>query len=128
MSKTPESGAGADQSAKGSGPDGIGDLATDPGYETGPKRISLFWKICIGVAVIVAGLAAAGIGGAIVRITCESDCAVPYAGGIGLGLVFGGFGTLILAVLVARSMQEWTEWHARQREAAESIEDDSDPT
>ncbi|RIK07466.1 MAG: hypothetical protein DCC49_10090 [Acidobacteria bacterium] len=77
--------------------------------------LRLVWKVVIAVAVLIAATAGGGIGAAIVRITCESDCALPYAGGTGLGIIFGGMGTLILAVLVARSMQEWRDWSAEQR-------------
>lgn len=78
--------------------------------------LRLIWKVTIAVAVIVAAAAGGGIGAAVVRITCEANCTVPYAGGAGLGLIFGGLGTLILSVLVARSMQEWRDWAAEQRD------------
>lgn len=81
-----------------------------------PLRV--IWKVVIAFAVLIAAAAGGGIGAAIVRITCESDCALPYAGGTGLGIIFGGMGTLILSVLVARSMQEWRDWSTEQRASA----------
>lgn len=80
--------------------------------------LRLIWKVIIALAVLIAAAAGGGIGAAIVRITCESNCTLPYAGGAGLGIVFGGMGTLILSVLVARSMQEWRDWSAEQRASA----------
>lgn len=78
------------------------------------EPLRLFWRIGIGLVVVIAAIAGGSIGAAIVRITCDTNCGIAYAGAVGLGLIFGGLGTLILAVLVARSMQEWKDWKSTQ--------------
>jgi hypothetical protein len=59
------------------------------------------------VAVVVAGLAGAAIGYALVGIGCTGDCGTVS----GLGALFGGLlaagGVAVVAVLLLRSMAEW---------------------
>lgn len=66
------------------------------------------------IAILVAGIAGALIGSALIDLQCSGNCDVP----IGLGLLFGGIigagGMSIVTVLVLRAAGEWRELADRE--------------
>jgi hypothetical protein len=67
------------------------------------------------VAILLAGLAGGLIGGALVRIQCDGDCALPMGIGVFAGAVVAAGGMSIVAVLVLRAVGEWREVEKRER-------------
>jgi hypothetical protein len=72
-----------------------------------PSRLSAGWRLFVALAVIISAGAGASIGVAVARIGCEGCTIVSSIAGGTLGAAFAGVGMAILAVLIARSFEEW---------------------
>ena len=94
----------------------------------GPRRASALpsvqARVLAFIAILVAGLAGAAIGGSVVNIECHGSCTTP----VGLGAVVGGAtgagGTGVVATLTLRAMGEWKRISDEELEAEL---DDPDP-
>jgi hypothetical protein len=72
-------------------------------------------RIAAFVAICLAGLAGAVIGGSLVSLQCDGDCAVPVGLGLFAGAVVAALGMAVVAVLVMRAAGEWRELEDRER-------------
>jgi putative effector of murein hydrolase len=70
-------------------------------------------RIAAFAAIILAGLTGAIIGGALVSVQCEGDCALPIGIGLLIGAVAAAVGMAVVAVLVLRAIGEWREYEDR---------------
>ena len=61
------------------------------------------------VAILVAGLAGALIGSAMVDLQCSGSCDVPVGIGMLVGSLIGAGGMSVVTVLVLRALGEWRE-------------------
>jgi hypothetical protein len=61
------------------------------------------------IAILVAGLAGALIGSAMVDLQCSGHCDVPIGIGMLFGSLIGAGGMSIITVLVLRAVGEWRE-------------------
>ncbi len=61
------------------------------------------------IAILVAGLAGALIGSAIVDLQCSGHCDAPIGIGMLIGSLIGASGMSIITVLVLRAVGEWRE-------------------
>ncbi len=76
-----------------------------------PRRLSLGWRVFVAASVCLAAGAGGAIGAAVPKIGCE-ECGMPATViGAVLGAVFAGIGMAIMAVLIARSFEEWRRHH-----------------
>jgi hypothetical protein len=67
------------------------------------------------VAILLAGLAGALIGFALVDLQCEGDCSVAKGIGLLVGAVVSAGGMAIVSVLALRAMGEWREVADREQ-------------
>jgi hypothetical protein len=65
------------------------------------------------VSILVAGVAGAVIGWALVDVQCSGDCSTPSAIGLVIGALSAAIGTTVVAILVLRAMGEWREINDR---------------
>jgi hypothetical protein len=81
-------------------------------------------RVLAFIAIMVAGLAGAAIGGSVVNIECHGRCDLP----VGIGAVAGGAGgaggTAVVATLTLRAMGEWRR--ISEEELAAGSRDDED--
>lgn len=76
-----------------------------------PRRLSVGWRAFVVISVAISAAAGGSIGVAVARIGCER-CGISSAIGGGLlGGAFAAIGMAILAVLIARSFEEWRRSH-----------------
>lgn len=66
------------------------------------------------VAILVAGLAGALIGSAMIDLQCSGNCDVPIGIGLLIGSLIGAGGMSIVTVLVLRAVGEWRELADRE--------------
>lgn len=66
-------------------------------------------RIIAFIAILVAGLAGALIGAAMIDLQCSGNCDVPIGIGLLLGSLIGAGGMSIVTVLVLRAVGEWRE-------------------
>ncbi|MFK8023647.1 MAG: hypothetical protein AB8G26_06760 [Ilumatobacter sp.] len=71
-------------------------------------------RIAAFASILLAGLAGALIGYALVDIQCEGDCATPTGIGLLIGAVVAAGGMAVVAVLVMRAIGEWRETNDRE--------------
>ncbi|MCB1252360.1 MAG: hypothetical protein KDB39_03765 [Austwickia sp.] len=72
-------------------------------------------RVTAFIAILVAGLAGALIGGTLVSLQCDGNCSVPIGIGILVGAVIAAGGMAIVAVLVMRAAGEWREFDDRTK-------------
>ena len=72
-------------------------------------------RVVAFVAICLSGIAGAVIGGSLVSLQCDGDCAVPVGLGILVGAVIAALGMAVVAVLVMRAQGEWRELEDRER-------------
>ena len=72
-------------------------------------------RVAAFVSILVAGLAGAFIGYALVDLQCEGDCSVNKGIGLLAGAVLCAGGMAIVSVLALRAMGEWREITDRER-------------
>lgn len=58
-------------------------------------------------AILVAGVCGGLIGGSLVNIQCQGDCATPSGVAAVVGALVSAAGVAVVAVLVLRAMGEW---------------------
>ncbi|MEO8363066.1 MAG: hypothetical protein ABI570_01625 [Ilumatobacteraceae bacterium] len=66
------------------------------------------------IAILVAGIAGALIGSALIDLQCSGNCDVPIGLGLLLGGIIGAGGMSIVTVLVLRAAGEWRELADRE--------------
>jgi hypothetical protein len=66
-------------------------------------------RIISFIAILVAGLAGALIGSAMIDLQCSGRCDVPIGIGLLIGSLIGAGGMSIVTVLVLRAVGEWRE-------------------
>lgn len=67
------------------------------------------------VAILLAGLAGALIGFALVDLQCDGDCSLAKGLGLLAGALVSAAGMAIVSVLALRAMGEWREISDRER-------------
>ena len=70
-------------------------------------------RVAAFVSILVAGLAGAFIGYALVDLQCEGDCGLPTGLGLLVGAVIAAVGMAVVSVLVMRAIGEWREFEDR---------------
>ena len=71
-------------------------------------------RIIAFIAIVVAGVAGALIGSALIDLQCSGNCDVPVGLGLLLGAIIGAGGMSIVTVLVLRAAGEWRELADRE--------------
>ena len=66
-------------------------------------------RIVAFIAILIAGVAGALIGAALIDLQCSGNCDVPIGLGLLLGGIIGAGGMSIVTVLVLRAAGEWRE-------------------
>lgn len=87
-----------------------GDVSSSPGSNRSLSALpSPAARIVAFVAIVVAGIAGALIGSAMIELQCSGNCAVPIGIGLLIGALIGSIGMSIVTVLVLRAIGEWRE-------------------
>jgi hypothetical protein len=93
----------------------------DPGSRRASALPSVRARVLAFVAIILAGVAGAVIGGSVVDIECHGSCATP----VGIGAVAGGAGAAggagIVAALTLRAMGEWRQISEEDLEGQDGV-------
>lgn len=71
-------------------------------------------RVIAFIAILVAGLAGALIGSAMVDLQCSGQCDAPIGIGMLVGSLIGAGGMSIITVLVLRAVGEWRELADRE--------------
>lgn len=71
-------------------------------------------RLAAFIAILIAGLAGALIGAAMVDLQCTGRCDAPIGIGLLIGSLIGAGGMSIVAVLVLRAVGEWRELADRE--------------
>ena len=71
-------------------------------------------RVVAFIAILVAGIAGALIGSALIDLQCSGNCDVPIGLGLLLGGIIGAGGMSIVTVLVLRAAGEWRELADRE--------------
>ena len=66
-------------------------------------------RVLAFAAILVAGVCGALIGGSLVNIQCQGDCATPSGLAALIGALLSAGGVAVVAVLVLRAMGEWKQ-------------------
>lgn len=66
-------------------------------------------RVVAFIAIVVAGIAGALIGSALIDLQCSGNCDVPIGIGLLFGSIIGAGGMSIVTVLVLRAAGEWRE-------------------
>lgn len=87
-----------------------GDVSSPPGSNHSLSALpSPTARIVAFIAILVAGIAGALIGSAMIDLQCSRSCDVPIGIGLLIGSLIGAGGMSIVTVLVLRAAGEWRE-------------------
>lgn len=87
-----------------------GEMSSSPGSNSSLSALpSPAARIVAFVAIVVAGIAGALIGSAMIELQCNGNCEVPIGIGLLIGALIGSIGMSIVTVLVLRAIGEWRE-------------------
>lgn len=87
-----------------------GAVSSSPGSNRSLSALpSPIARIVAFVAILVAGIAGALIGSAMIDLQCSGNCDVAIGIGLLVGALIGSIGMSIVTVLVLRAVGEWRE-------------------
>lgn len=87
-----------------------GEVSTSPGSNRSLSALpSPKARIVAFIAILIAGIAGALIGSAMIDLQCSGSCDVPIGIGLLTGSLIGASGMSIVTVLVLRAAGEWRE-------------------
>lgn len=92
-----------------------GDVSSNPGSNRPLSALpSPVARTIAFIAILIAGLAGALVGSAMIDLQCSGSCDVPIGIGLLVGSLIGAGGMSIITVLVLRAVGEWRELADRQ--------------